>query len=356
MSKTSKGGAGASKAALSGEQMQKKFKEHNHNLPVQLSLFFLEDKEDESRYSQSIEFYDAIPKYVSGDIKRIADVYLPAVTRNFEFRSKMFKVIISPASIVDKDNVEKYYYPSERTEIVEDALRKLMVEGKGIFLDNEAGVFFTLYALEQELANTGHKISKQELKLQLKILAKSNIEVVDESGKTECVFHPIETLGLKGEDDETQTFAKFPPLVTRSIKENTYRRFNYDVVMSYQNLIARRLHKRLSHFYIQANLATKYQISLTTLVRDMAITDNSGLPALLQRVEKALKLMVEKDVILLYDIEKKYQRGRGRYGTLLDAVITIVTSQSFNNEMRISNALKKQARELLLQAASNTDS
>src|SRR5713101_43875 len=107
--------------------------------PAQLSLFqtFLPD---DDKYSNTIEFYDAIPKYYP--IKhmgalRIGDTFLRVLTREFEHRGEAFKLTLRPARIVYKDGREQEFFPSFREEIVEEALRKIACDSlNGVFLND----------------------------------------------------------------------------------------------------------------------------------------------------------------------------------------------------------------------------
>ena len=220
----------------------KKFLEYKKSKPFQLSLFDL--FENEKDFSHTIELYDFMPKFVWGKVERVAGVFLHSIEREFECRGKKYLLTVTPASIKEGNGKEKYYYPAKREEIVEDALRKIMAEGYGVFLDGEAGVSFTLYRLLKELQDNGHTYNRQQIKDALNVLARTTLELRSESGNIEFTFHPIEAIGFSGEDEETQTFVKFSPLVTKSIKDRTFRLFNYQKVMSYKSVIARQLHKQ----------------------------------------------------------------------------------------------------------------
>ncbi len=183
-----------------------------------------------------------MPKYVWGKVERVGGVYLPTLRREFECCGRKYSLEIAPARITDGDT-EIECFPSKREEMVEDALRKMMAEGQGIFLDGEAGISFTRYQLQKELKNTGNSYSTQQIKQALTILARTSIELKSEDAEIEIYFSPIETLGFKGKNDEKQTFVRFSPLVTRSIQERSFRLINYEQVMSYKSVIARLLHK-----------------------------------------------------------------------------------------------------------------
>ena len=63
---------------------------------------------------------------------------------------------ITPATIKNAKGEEKAYYPSQREEIVEDAIRKIAIEKGGVFIDGGAGVQFSIYELANELKKRGH--------------------------------------------------------------------------------------------------------------------------------------------------------------------------------------------------------
>ena len=315
----------------------KKFLEYKQTAPFQLSLFDLLDNEKD--FSHTIELYDFMPKYVWGKVERVGGVFLPRLEREFECRGKKYRLTLFPASIEDENGGEKYHYPAKREEIVEDALRKLMAEGGGVFLDGEAGVSFTLYRLQKELKENGHSYSRQQIKDALEVLAKTNIELKSESGMVEFIFHPIEAIGFNGENEETQTFVRFSPLVTQSIKERTFRLFNYKTVMSYKTVIARQLHKRMAHHYTQASIADHYTILLTTIIRDFGLTRRKQLKDNLREVEEALAELKEKNVVINYKADKIVEKSPRL--KLADVKINIQPHFAFVDEVKKANIRKK---------------
>jgi hypothetical protein len=315
----------------------KKFLEYRQSKPFQLSLFNL--LENEKEFSHTIELYDFMPKYVWGKVERVGGVFLPRLEREFECRNKKYYLTLFPASIEDDKGNEKYHYPGKREEIVEDALRKIMADGQGIFLDAEAGVSFTLYRLQKELQDNGHSYSRQQLKDSLEVLAKTNIELKSESGKVEFIFHPIEAIGFNGENEETQTFVKFSPLITKSLKERSFRLFNYKKVMSYKTVIARQLHKRMAHHYTQASLTDPYTIMLTTVIRDFGLTRRKQLKDNLREAEESLNELKEKNVVINFYVNKVIEKSPRI--KIIDAKINIQPHPEFVTEAKRANARKK---------------
>jgi len=342
------------------DRVSKKFIEYEQTKPLQMSLFeFIEEtdvltsKAGYSDYSRSVELYDFMPKYVwkgQEKLRRVNNGFLPVLEREFECRKKSYKISIHSAGVKDeKTGIFKYYYPGETEEIVEDVLRKLAIENGGVFLDDQAGLTFTIHQIRTELKNIGHQRTFEEIKRALLILTLSKYELIstnEVSGKKDkIVFSPIADLGLRGDEKETQTFVVFSRLVTESVKNLTFRLYNYKRVMSYSSLISRQLHKRMAHHYTQASIATKYSLYLTTLIRDFGLTAQSSLGKNLEKVESALKEMASKqaNVILKYDFNRTYDvKNRNK---LIDVLIEIVPTHDFAQEVRKANHFENETRK-----------
>lgn len=343
---------------------KKQLKEYKQTKPEQLTLFELLLPEDK-KYSNTIELYDFIPKYVWGAVERIQGQFLLSLDRDFECRGISYKVTIRPARVKDKDGVERDYYPGKREELIEDALRKLVCEGQGIFLDDEVGVFFTLTKLQEELAKMGHTYSKDQIKEALLICNRTGLDVYTLDGQTVVGANIFTTLGLKTRQDwethakDAKCFVRFNPLITTSIKNKNFRQIDYETTMRYKSYIARQIHKRLSHHYTQASILEKYQILLSTIIRDFGLTLYEDLRNNLREVRKALDEMlvktieveengqkVKKDIgiILSYKIEKRFNSNNKR--KIEDALITIMTYAKFNGEMKRANARQTDIKTL----------
>jgi hypothetical protein len=286
----------------------KKFEEYKRSKPAAIKVFEYLASEG-TDYSNTIELYDFIPKHFWGKEERIDGKYLPALKREFECRGVKYTAIIAPASIEDKDGQLRAYYLGRREEIIEAALRKMACDGKGEFLDDMAGVVFSLTDLWEELKEMKHTYSLDQIKEALLICAKTNIEVKTADGNSILVSNIFRSLCLRTWEDwqdkgqQTKCVVQFNSLVTDSIKSGAFRRFNYKKFMSYDHVIARQLYKRLSHHYIQASMANTYEILLSTMIRDFGLTYTRFRDSL-YKVESALKELMDTNVILKYTIEK----------------------------------------------------
>jgi hypothetical protein len=323
-------------------EKKKTFEQFDQSKPRQLTLF--ETQPEDKDYSRSVELYDFIPKYCWGKVKRIEGEFLRTIKREFECRGRHYQLTLMPARLENGADGSKEYFPAQREELVEDALRKLMTERQGMMLDGEAAIVFTLYQLQKELSDKGHTFSYNELKDAIRVLNGTDIILKDAGENMEVAFSPIENYGFAGEGKETRTFVKFSPLVTHSIKSGTFRLINYDTAMSYKSVIARQLHKRMSHHYIQASLTNTYDILLTTIVRDFGLTPQKRIVDNLKDVVKALDVMKANDVILNFKIDKIYIESPRR--RITDAKISIQPHPHFVNDIIKANKNAKKVSEL----------
>lgn len=330
-------------------------KDYRQTQPLQLKLFEL-IYEPEKNYSNTIELYDFMPKYFWGKAERVQEKFLEPVERFFECRGSNYQVRIVPARVKDSDGVSRDYFPGKREELVEDALRKMATEGHGIFLDDEAGVTFSLYQLQQELKRTGHSYSINQLKESLMICVGTVLHLTDENNQAILASSIFNTIGLQtredweGQGEKAKAFVRFNALVTNSIRNRTFRQFNYEVSMGYQNIISRQLHKRLSHHYTQASLSKPYSILLSTIIRDFGLTTYEKISHNLREVEKALKEMVEVNVLLSFQTQKIMNEKKTN--KISDVMISLTPHPNFINEVIHANKKQRELQEADLQLLS----
>lgn len=326
---------------------KQKIDDYKKSKPDQLELFELMNP-SEKDYSNTIELYDFIPKYVWGRVERIQEKFLEPIEREFACRGQNYRVRIAPARIKDPDGVSRDYFPGKREELVEDALRKIATAGHGIFLDNEAGVTFTLYQLQQELKRTGHSYSITQIKEALMVCVGTNLQLTDTSGQDVLASSIFDTIGLQtredweGQGEKTKAFVRFNAMVTISIRQRTFRQFNYEISMSYQNVISRQLHKRMSHHFIQAGFSNPFTIHLSTVIRDFGLTAYDKISHNLRDVEIALKEMVESNVLFNYEVTKLYDEKRRN--KIADVKLVLFPHPNFVSEVISANRKQKEIR------------
>jgi hypothetical protein len=321
---------------------------------TQLSLFqtFLCNTESErDKLSNTIDLWDGVPKYfVSRQEmnKRRVKGLLPTIERSFEYRGRAFTVKIRPARLTDKDAKDKEFYPSAREELVEDALRKIATEqGYGFLNSQNSGVIFTLHMLRKELSRRGHTLSYQEVVESLDVMAGCRIEIhaADGSGDYQS---PILADLLRvsrtryREDPKTRWMAHFSPLVTRSIYVLTYRQYDYHTMVSHTTQLARWLHKRLSHNYVNAHISQPYNILFSTVQRDSGLLEYARMRDAVRKLDEALNELRDHRVLLCY---VKNER-KGEKGKILDVNYVLTPHPAFVSQIKAAN---KRSSEALVQ-------
>jgi hypothetical protein len=312
--------------------------------PEQLTLFQTFLPEEDEKYSNTIELYDAIPKYFTNAraMAALREVgrYLPILDREFKYRDEVYKVQIHPARIRDKDKREKEFYPSQREELVEEALRKIACDHpNGVYLDDQAGVQFTLYELRQELVARGHAINVPDLIESLKIcnLATIGMQTADGTGVMQASIFPVLLIVSKEEwlkqPKQARCYVQFNPLVTASINRLTYRQFDYLTYMSYKHRLSRWLHKRLSHNYTQAGILHPYTIRMSTILRDSGLPEKERGHDNTREIDKTLEELQDKRVLMTVD--KEILRGARR--KIVDVKYTLRPDLDFVDEARKAN-------------------
>jgi hypothetical protein len=330
------------------------------SMPFQLSLFqcLLPDN---GKYSNTIELYDAIPKYFSSP-KKMAELrhsgrFLDILEREFRHRDTSYKVEITPARLKRQDNSQIEYYPTTREELVEEALRKIATDERyGLYIDNEVGVKFTLYQLQNELKRMGHAIKYTALMESLTICNRSNINLTRFSDSHKPVFSSaIFPVFIRSHRDDwikdpknTYCYIQFNTLITQSLKQLTYRQFDYEKYMQYVKPLSRWLHKRLSHNFTQASLLNHYEIKASTIIRDSGLIGYEGvMRKQIAEIENALDELKEKKAVAFYKTEKRYNDRK-----ITDAIYSIKPSYELMTDIINAN---KHNTDLIDQAYRYTD-
>ena len=304
--------------------------------------FFIEQNEEEQKYSQSIELYDAIPKYFWGRPQRDDRGFLPTLKRTFKHKNLEYEVHIRPASII-KNGEEKHHYPGIREELVEDALRKIATEGRARKVEELYGLEFSLHELKKELDKTGHNYSKVQIKEALTICNGTGLTLICKSGgdsieMRQSMFPSLILVSRKEwRENKQRAVVKFNSLVTKSIEQKTFRQINYERSMKLSSSLARWLYKRMSHNYKQAqSFQNTYTISLSAIIRDSGMAVYKRRSDSKKYVIKTLEELKQKDVIYQFDMNDIKEGKR-----LIDVKFSLSPTITFSNEMKRANALVK---------------
>jgi len=312
----------------------------------QLDFFEILDPNDVN-YSQAIELYDSLPKYVFSQKHKAFDEDNTEIVRDFVNRGRDYQLRINGA-ILTKKGRKIIAYPSRREEIVEDALRKLTVSAnRTYYADGGTWCEFTLHELQKELANSGHSYDKNEIKEALNICHQTRIEVTANGKKiTSGYMLPSLTLvsaaDLK-ENKDARCVVRFHEMVTTAIKDLSFRQFNYQLSMSFSYSLSRALLKRLSYNWRQARIGNSYgPVYLSTVFRDSGRDLNNKMSVNRKFMEQALNELITNKVLIKFT-DEKIMTGR----KISDIKYTFNAHPDFIRDIKRFNHFESQARNSL---------
>jgi hypothetical protein len=317
--------------------------EQNHPYQLELFQYLLPDKE---RYSHTVELYDAIPRFFASPQKmaemRKGGEFLPTLRREFRFRDTAYQLEIRPARIFRKNGQDIEYYPSEREQFVEETLWKIAHDQmRGCYLDDLVSVEFTLYELRQELTKRGHSLRFDALIDALSILNRCGITLRNASGKAVFSSTIFPQLLISSRDEWLQNpkaakcYVQFNHLATRSLKELSYRLFDYAKFMTLSNMLSRWLFKRLSHNFIQAKAGIPYTIKASTIIRDSGLVNNGELRFQLRAINTALVDLRTARVLYEFHQERRYDPNDKR--KIHDVIYQLLPTHEFSQQIIIGN-------------------
>lgn len=306
----------------------------------QLSLFEITDN-GKDNVSNTIDIYDALPKYVWTD-KVHKDIDRSQISRKAIINKVNYIVTITAANI-DRDKERFFVYPGEREEIVEDALRKIAVNGNTSMIEvdqqKNAGIVFSFYQLRNELQTQGHSYSLDEIKEAIQILANANLacQTADKETSISAPFFPV--FGYtKVKSGDMKCYVQFNPLVTRSILNQTFRQIDYQKSMSIRSPLARHIYKRMVQYWKQASKEHPYTPSMVSFLEQ----SSRGLSK--QQKNNIAAMRNAMDVLKRHDVIESWQEKIIRQGNkIIDIQYEIYPSENFIQAVKAANYHQRSA-------------
>ena len=323
-----------------------------------------------AEHSNTIEFYDSIPKYAittakqnrlrddRGNLKpqKVHFVYRP--TSMADDGSKIIPreipclMTISPALLEEPDGSYKHYFPSTDEELVEEVLRKMLAEQQyGLHLvDNpETFVRYTVYLIGAELKRRNKTRSHAQIQKAIKILNETKYHIQAEGLPTGFEFKGsilpeiiTKTRSDFINDPKSPSIARFSALVSHGINKMYFRQYNWVRLMDLKSELARWLFKRMAHQYTNAHITVPYRITYSEIDRDSGYLDKTRATRNFAAVDKAWKELQKSNVVMSVD-ERKEENGR----KVLDIEYTVRPHPDFKDEIVKANTKRKKALEAL---------
>jgi len=232
---------------------------------TQYDLFstFLANQNQVESISNTIEFWDSIPKYFftprQVDKLRLSNGLAKSYKRDFLFKGEDYTIKFQPALIEQTDKSEIAFFPSVTEELIEEALKKILtMKNHGIHdqKNSETWVEFSLNMLQRELKAKGKSRNINQIKHAIKVMSLSTLSLF--KGKNEIwvgsILQDMLTISRRDylADPKKQHIARLPIFITEAINRHEYRQFNYSRHMALKGQLSRFIYKRFIHRYRQA--------------------------------------------------------------------------------------------------------
>jgi len=276
-----------------------------HQLALFRQVYGPNNGEDQSNV---LMFWDSIPKYsVSRQQQarmRDASGKLPTLSREFRFGRELCRVEISPAYLYDKtQDTTIAYYPSTTEELIEDVLRKFLLDenlaccengGNGSF---RTGVHFTLRMIYRELKRLGKTRSIAEIKHALEVLSQAKLKIRHGRNKahTDSILSSLTMVSQEdlAHDPDAVCVAFFARPISDAISSLAFRQLDYGWMMKHNTQLARWMFRRLSYQFINASLQTHYRISQEEIEQDSGLLHHARARDRRTAIRQALKQLVD---------------------------------------------------------------
>lgn len=343
----------------------------NKQLDIFQALLANTDEQRED-LSHAVDLWDSIPRYPMTRAKqgelRVNGIYLPTHRSEFQHRGKSYVVQVKPARIKfdrgdgDPKGAWIEYYPSQREELIEYALRKMAIDQGSGFLNvgqGRSGLAFSVKQLRLELEGRGHHFHHSEIVESLDIMNSANLRLieigsgnedeatVEELGEWSQSYLP--SLGLSGQknrDDDTRCFVEFHDLMTASLAKLGYRQYNYGRLMKCKSQLSRWLINQLVLKFTQAGLGEVFKLLFSTVQRDSGLL-NYGRPSdAVGALDESLEELKREGFLMSFN--KLVERGTR--ASIVEVTYVLLPSREFAAEQKTAN------KRLLLDKSPSADS
>lgn len=320
---------------------------------IQLELFSNFVTNDKDAVSNTVDFWECIPKYFFTPHQvaklRTKDGLAQPYEWSYNFNGIPCEVRIQPALLKQEDGSYKAFFPGVTEELVEEALKKILTDQQyGIHdPDNvETWVKFSLSMIARELKAISRTRDRGQIKHAIKVMSgciltfyKDGKEVWNGSILQDLLTSDREEYLT---DTDSLHAARLPMFISHAIHYLDYRQFNYGRLMSCNDQLTRWLYKKLIHRYKHASIMNDYHFNYSVIARDSGLLQQDRINDNRKKVIKALEELVSRGVLTKYKI-KKHQEGR----KINDVTYTVRPSMEFVKEQKAAN---KRTNDILLKA------
>jgi len=315
---------------------------------LQMDLFSQFLANDPSEVSNTVEYWERIPKYFISvqeqEKLRTEDGLAKPYEHEYKLRDKegrelSYKIVIQPALIKDENGIYKAFFPTRTEESIEEVLKKIFTEQNHGVHDPrnvESWVKFSYGAIRRELYRMGSKLRHDQIKRGLEVMSKCVLTVYEDGNEiyTGAILQDYCSVDRNKylEDTKAMHVARLPVFISHAINTLQYRQFNYLRFMECKEQLTRFLYKRLVNRFIHANYMNDYHFMYSDIKQASGLLRQSSERENRKKLLSALEELKAKKAVLTYKAE---ERKEGR--AITDVKYTITAHPEFIIEQKAAN-------------------
>lgn len=292
--------------------------------------------------SNTLTFWDSLPKYqISREQQSMIakdTASLPVIRHHIGLENVDYVMELQPA-MIEQDGIDRPVYPGETEEIIEEVLRKFLVDQNMGYWDHAeetAAVSFSLEMISKELKKIKKKRSFKEIVQALEVLGRTVLAIKD-GKRAICTGTLLTVTGVSRDDylanPRSRWRATFHPFISSSIVNLKYRQINYVQMFKLRTPLARYFYRRLCSHYTHADYTNSYHFSYSSLLEDTQFFQAGRAGEHIKRINVALAELDALHIIQSFDTDIK----RGDKRKILDAVFTVYGGMGIKEEAIAAN-------------------
>jgi len=319
---------------------------------LQYDLFGTFHSNDPDAVSNTVETWDAIPKYAinSKQAAKLRTADGLSMPHDFSYRHSegSYKLTIQPALIRQSNGSYKAFFPGPTEEVVEEALKKIFIErnyGIHDVQNSESWVRFTLRMVQKILKKQGRARSINQIKLAIQVMNKAVLTITKDGDEwwSGSILQDLVTVGRAEylEDRKAQHIARLPLFISLGINRMKYRQFSFDRLLMLDPQLSRWIYRRLVNRYVQASMGNTYHLMYSTMANS-GLLAQASMKGNREKITEALEELVQKEVLLSYKAELQ-KDGR----KIVDVKYTFTPHPTFVGEQKAANSRAREGGKVL---------
>jgi hypothetical protein len=315
---------------------------------VQMDLFSQFLANDLSEVSNTVEYWERIPKYflTAEQQKKLRTPTDHADPYEYEYFLKdkqgntlPYKLEIQPALIKGANGKYRAYFPTKTEETIEEVLKKIFTEQNyGIHdpKNTESWVKFSYSMIRKELYRMGCGLRYDQIKHGLEVMSKCVLTVYESDKEiyTGAILQDYCSVDRKKYLDHSEGLhvARLPVFISHAINTLQYRQYNYVRFMECKEQLTRFLYKRLVNRFIHANYMNDYHFMYSDIKQSSGLLQQGEEYNNRKKVISSLDELKARKVIMSYEAE---DRREGR--KVEDVKYKITAHPDFVTEQKAAN-------------------